>query len=186
MSFPVDSIGCQQVRRVIHFAYFHNTSCLDRRNNTLKGRPHRTWDIRLCRDIFVTLKEAKTLKVYMCAIVLIASVNEIVCKLQRYQTPFLQNCSLVTCQQIRCEIAKRAVFISVQSVISNRWCVVCLSNHNKNALVKQFRFSTAFLAGHNPPFAPAKIFRQIDNSSSGIWKIILSWSLLRPLQLARI
>ena len=97
MSVPVDNIECQQVRRVIHFAYFHNTSCLDRRNNTLKGRPHRT-----CVFIFVTLKEAKTLKVYMCAIVLIASVNEIVSKLQRYQTPFLQNCSLVTCQQIRC------------------------------------------------------------------------------------
>ena len=74
----------------------------------------------MCRDIFVTLKEAKTLKVYICAIVLIASVNEIVRKLQRYQTPFLQNGSLVTCQQIRCEVVvtrivlfERAVFISV-------------------------------------------------------------------------
>ena len=74
----------------------------------------------MCRDIFVTLKEAKTLKVYICAIVLIASVNEIVRKLQRYQTPFLQNGSLVTCQQIRFEVVvtrivlfERAVFISV-------------------------------------------------------------------------
>ena len=74
----------------------------------------------------MALKEAKTLKVYVRAIVLVASVDEIVSKLQKYQTPFLLNCSLVTCQQIRCEVVvtrivlfERAVFISVQPMRIN-------------------------------------------------------------------
>ena len=36
----------------------------------------------------------------------------------------------------------------------------CWSNHNKNALVKQFWVSTVILTLHNPPFAPAKRFEE--------------------------
>ena len=92
MSFPVDSIGRQQVKRAVLFVYFHSTYCLEKRNNTLKG---------------------KTLKVYPCAIVLVASVYEIVSKLQKYQIPFLQNCSLVTCRQIRCEVVVTRIVLFV-------------------------------------------------------------------------
>ena len=57
--------------------------------------------------------KGKTLKVYPCAIVLVASVDEIVSKLQKYQTPFLQNCSLITCQQIRCEVVVTRIVLFV-------------------------------------------------------------------------
>lgn len=45
-----------------------------------------------------------------------------------------------------------------------------LSNHNKNVLVKQFWVSTVILTRHNPPFAPAKRFKEsIIHYCKWIW-----------------
>ena len=45
-----------------------------------------------------------------------------------------------------------------------------LSNHNKNALLKQFWVSTVILTRHNPPFAPAKRFKEsIIHYCKWIW-----------------
>ena len=68
MPFPVNSVGCQQVKRAVLFAYFHSTYCLQKRNNTLKGRPNHTWNMLLSCDIFSPIKEVKALLFkFICA-----------------------------------------------------------------------------------------------------------------------
>ena len=155
-SLPFDRIACQQVKRAIRFTYFLSTWRLERRDLTLKISGETLLLKLMCAQslwlplLMKSFLNCKGIKLLSCGKPLSYHLS----------TSYTWDMHDVHC----------SIFNALYIFPCRQWLAVdggwyCLSNPNKNALVKQFRVSKAVLARYNPPFTPAKRFREVENSS---------------------